>query len=48
MLKIAPSMSMTERLYPQNNDVTVLPTHIARGSLLLYGEAAGENIGIVL
>lgn len=28
--------------------VTVLPTHIARGSLLLYGEAAGENIGIVL
>jgi len=29
-------------------DVTVLPTHIARGSLLLYGEAAGENIGIVL
>jgi hypothetical protein len=29
-------------------NVTVLPTHIARGSRLLYGKAAVENIGIVL
>lgn len=28
--------------------VTVLPTHIARGSRLLYGKTAVEDIGIVL
>jgi hypothetical protein len=36
------------QLTNHNYIVTVLPTHIARGSRLLYGKTAVEDIGIVL